>query len=214
LATSIFAMTATAAQADISNAGACRFQAHLRMDAGSYRTTGSTTSCTGTIDGEPVTSGGTVEIWGHYVESSSASSGCTVKWLDGVFDAQIKEALAVPDPGHVPAVGGFDMSGSPVMQVTGTGDSNWKPFIEQGVATFTPDTGQACGSLRSGILIQRVTLNDGGAGNPGAEAAVSRYEAQELGTEPGTGRGRRHKHRPACHHHGAHRTHRCRHHAR
>jgi len=209
--TSIIALAATVAQADVSNAGVCRFRAHLQMDAGSYRTTGSTVSCSGTLAGQPVTNGGTVEMWGHYVESWSADSGCTVAWRDGVFDARIKEAAAFFDSGDLSSEGGFDIAGGPVMQVTGTGDTDYKPFIEQGSATFTPDTGQSCGSLRSGTLIQRVTLTDGGAGNAAAEEEVGQYEAQEWGTEPSPGSRHRHKHRPACHHH---RKHRCRHRAR
>jgi len=206
----------TTAQADVSNSAVCTFRAHLSFSAGSYRTTGSTVSCSGVLAGLPLADGGTVEMWGHYIESRSANSGWTLAWRDGVFDAQIKEALAVPDPGHVPAVGGFDMSGSPVMEVTGTGDSEYKSFIEQGHATFRTDAGQTPGHLRSGTLTQRVALVDGGAGNPAAEETVTSYEKQEsIGppgtgsapTQGGTGRTGRHHCTHKQHHRRCHRRH-------
>jgi hypothetical protein len=204
------AAAATPARADVSNAATCRLRAHLSLSAGSYQATGSNVECRGGLAGQPVTAGGRIDMWGHYIESWNANFGCTVSWRDGIFYAQIEEALTFFGPSYLSTEGGFDMDGGPVMRVSGTGDSDGQPFSEGGVATFRPDTGQSCGSLSSGTLTQRVWFLDGGTGNAAAEEAVTRYEAQQEGDNDGqagagaqqqrvhgsTGSPRRPMHRP------------------
>jgi hypothetical protein len=131
--------------------------------------------------GQLVDDGGSMELWGRYQEAQS-SGICTVNWTENVFAGEIRQAASFFDEGYVYAEGGYDVGSAG--SLTGSGQSDWKPFVEQGTATFTPDSGQSCGNLSSGTMTQRVTFSDGGDGNPAAQNAVHRYQTEEDNPSP------------------------------
>jgi hypothetical protein len=150
--------------------GSCQFSAHLQLANGSYSADESTVECAGTIDGQLVHGGGYLQEWGTY-----SNSGCTLTWRDNTFFARIPKAIAFFGPQYIYSEGGFSLTGpGPVTALSGSGDNNGQPFVEQGVAQFTPDT-SGC-DVHSGTLTQTVGITDGGDGNPASQAAVSRYQ--------------------------------------
>jgi hypothetical protein len=150
--------------------GTCRLTAHLQFVNGSYSADSSSVECAGVINGQPVHGGGFLQEWGTYSES-----GCTLTWRDNTFFARIPEAIEFFGPTYIDSEGGFTFTGSgPVMPLSGSGDNDGQPFLAQGVAQFTSDTG-GC-DVHSGTLAQTFTLTDGGNGNPAAADAINRYE--------------------------------------
>ncbi|MHB8693449.1 MAG: hypothetical protein ACYDHH_19610 [Solirubrobacteraceae bacterium] len=191
-----------AAQADINNLAVCHSSLDIAMQAGSFTAgDGAALDCSGMVQGQLVSSGGSIQMWGHY-STAKRGSQCIVSFADTVFSAQVREAIALIDEGTLPAEGGISMSTGPMMTLSGSGSTEDQAILVRGMASFTP-AGASCSTLNAGTLSVTFTLTDGGDGNPGAQTAVTSYltasasasAPSSAGSAPAERRGQVHRHR-------------------
>jgi hypothetical protein len=191
---------AASANAALTNLAVCQAQLHLTLTAGSYQTANSTLDCRGLLNGQPISPGGTIQMWGQYRELA----GCELTWSDNVFYARIPLTVALFDRGELSAEGGVQMRPGALNGVTGAGEADYQPFVESGTATFTPDGG-SCAGLKSGTLTQSFTLADGGDGDPAAATLVGQHLAAQDGDRGATAPSHHRKRPRHRHHHRGHR---------
>jgi hypothetical protein len=167
------AMAPGAAHADIENVALCHGTMAVSLHNGSYEADSNVFACTGLIGSQPISGNGSIQMWGNYT-AQSTTHGCQVTFTNSVFYAQMRLALSFFDEGDLTAEGGQTMTGGASMNVTGSGDADYDPFLEVGTASFRPASTD-CATLSEGTMTELLTLTDGGDGNPAVDQAIARH---------------------------------------